>query len=144
MAMKDDGLKKLIEKYKEGNSTLKEEQFLFNNNQNLEPSLKAWYSFIKQNRKETPNNFNDSLWKSFQNKKIKKRRLIIGMISAVASVLLLISLFVSKPKEKEFSYSDKEILLNQALNMFSGTNQQEVEQNIIYENEIIIIYTTTD
>ena len=140
--MKEDEIERLIEKYKEGNSTLNEEQFLFDHIKNSEPSLEAWSTFVKNNKKETPNNFNDTLWESFQNKKIGKRRRFVGVISAAASVILLISLYIASPKQKEVSYSKKEDLLNQALNMVSNSEPSEMQQSIIYENEMIIIYTT--
>ncbi len=140
--MKEDEIERLIEKYKEGNSTLNEEQFLFDHIKNSEASLEAWSTFIKNNKKETPNNFNDTLWESFQNNKTGKRKRFVGIISAVASVILLISLYIASTKEKELSYSEKEDLLNQALNMVSNSEPSEIQQSIIYENEMIIIYTT--
>ncbi len=140
--MKEDEIERLIEKYKEGNSTLNEEQFLFDHSKNSEPSLEAWSTFVKNNKKETPNNFNDTLWESFQNKKIGKRKRFVRIISAAASVILLISLYIASPKQKEVSYSEKEDLLNQALNMVYNSEPSEIQQSIIYENEMIIIYTT--
>ncbi|TGV00490.1 hypothetical protein [Flavivirga rizhaonensis] len=142
--MKEDKIERLIEKYKEGNSTLNEEQFLFDNAKNSEPSLEAWTTFVKNNKKETPKNFNDILWESFQNKKIRKRKIFFGIMSAAASVILLISLFIANPKQKELNYSEKEALLNQALNMVSNSGLAEIQQSIIYENEMVIIYTTTE
>jgi hypothetical protein len=142
--MKEDEIKKLIEKYEEGNSSVSEEQFLFNNAKNLKPSLGAWSTFVKKNEIKAPNNFNDILWESFQNKKIKKRKTFVRMMSAAASVILLISLFIVNPKQKELNYSEKEVLLNQALNMVSNSGLSEVQQNIIYEGEMIIIYTTKE
>ena len=59
-----------------------------------------------------------------------------------ATVALLISLFAGKLNEQ--SYSEKEILLNQALNMFNNTEQKKVQHNLFYENEMIIVYTTTN
>ena len=40
--MKEDEIERLIEKYKEGNSTLNEEQFLFEHIKSSEPSLEVW------------------------------------------------------------------------------------------------------
>lgn len=142
--MKEDEIKRLIEKYKEGNTTLNEEQFLFNHTKDSELSLEVWSNFIKNNKKETPTNFNATLWESFQNKKIGKRKRFVRIISAAASVILLISFYIASPKQKELSYSKKEDLLNQALNMVSNSELSETQQNIIYENEIVIIYTTSE
>jgi|SRR5680860_564689 len=142
--MKEDKTERLIKKYKEGNSTLNEEQFLFDNAKNSEPSLEVWSTFVKNNKTETPENFNALLWESFQNKKIRKRKIFVGIMSAAASVILLISLFLANPKQEELNYSEKETLLNLALDMVSNPGLVEIEQNIIYENEMVIIYTTTE
>ncbi|PPK95433.1 hypothetical protein LY01_01020 [Nonlabens xylanidelens] len=142
--MKEDEIKRLIEKYKEGNTTLNEEQFLFNHTKDSVLSLEAWSNFIKNNKKETPTNFNATLWESFQNKKIGKRKRFVRIISAAASVILLISFYIASPKQKGLSYSKKEDLLNQALNMVSNSEPSETQQNIIYENEMVIIYTTSE
>ena len=40
--------KKLVKKYNEGESSLEEEQLLFNNANNSEYSLKAWSTFVKK------------------------------------------------------------------------------------------------
>ena len=141
--MKEVEFEKLVEKYNEGDSSLKEEQLLFNNAKNSEHSLEAWSTFVKNNKKEIPKDFNDTLWESFQNKKTIKRKEIIKIMSVAATVLLIISLFVGNLKLKEQSYSEKEVLLNQALNMFHNTTEKEVKYNIFYENEMIIVYTTT-
>ena len=139
--MKEIEFEKLVEKYNEGDSSLKEEQLLFNNAKNSEHSLEAWSTFVKNNKKEIPKDFNETLWESFQNKKIRKRKIFIGIMSAAASVLLLISLFITTPKQKELNYSEKEVLLNQAINMVSNS---EIKKNIFYEDDMIIIYTTTE
>ena len=142
--MKEEKIERLIEKYKEGNSTLNEEQFLFDHVKDSELSLEAWFTFVKNNKRVTPNNFNDTLWESFQNKKIGKRKRFVRIISAAASVILLISIYIAYPKQKELSYSEKEDLLNQALNLVSNSDLTDIRQNIIYENDMVIIYTTPE
>ncbi len=142
--MKEDKTKRLIKKYKEGQSTLSEEQFLFDSTENLEPSLEAWSTFVKNNKTETPKDFNELLWESFQNKKNRKRKLFVGIMSAAASVILLISLFLANPKQEELNYSEKETLLNLARDMVYNSDSAEIEESIIYENEIVIIYTTKE
>ena len=142
--MKEDKTERLIKKYKEGQSTLSEEQFLFDSTDNLEPSLDAWSAFVKNNKTETPKDFNKSLWESFQNRKNRKRKLFVGILSAAASVVLFISLFLANPKQEESNYSEKEVLLSLAKEMVSNSVSAEIEQSIIYENEIVIIYTTQE
>ncbi len=142
--MKENEFERLVEKYKEGKSTLKEENALFNNTKNAKPAFEAWSNFVKNNKTEAPKDFNDTLWRSFQNKKTRKRRGFIRIMFAAASVVLLISFFVSNQGQDEQSYSEKERLLNQALGMFNSSEQKEIQRNIFYENEMIIVYTTTE
>lgn len=141
--MKEEKNENLIEKYKAGASTLHEEQFLFDNAEKSKSTIEAWATFVKRNKREAPENLNGTLWESFQNRKIRKRRIITGIISAAASVILIIALFIGNAGQEKLSYSEKEAFLNEALNMFAGIEQTQTQQNIIYENDLIIIYTTT-
>ncbi len=140
--MKEKKIENLIEKYEGGASTLNEEQFLFDNAENSGSKIEAWSTFVKRNKTDTPENFNEALWESFQNKNIKKRRYITRIMSAAASVIIIIALFIGKPGQNKLSYDEKEVLLNQALNMFAVADQVQTQQSIIYENELIIIYTS--
>ena len=140
--MKEKNINKLTEKYEVGASTLQEEQFLFDNAENSESGIEAWSTFVKRNKKEAPENFNDKLWNSFQNRINKQRRFKIRIISAAASVLLIIALSIGSLIQKELSNNKKEALLNQALSMFADSEQEITMENIIYEDEIIIIYTS--
>ena len=142
--MKEDEINKLIEKYKEGESTLDEEQFLLDHVDESEPSLKLWSTYVNNTKIQVPEHFNDSLWKSFEKRKAKKRKVFVAGIMAAASILLLISLLLTKSTNKELDYAEKEALLHQALMMVSDSDTHETQQNIIYENEMIIIYTTTE
>lgn len=142
--MKEKKIDNLIEKYEAGASTSQEEQFLFDNAENSGSTIEAWSTFVKRNKSEAPENFNDTLWDSFQNRNIRKRRFKIAIMSAAASVLLIIALFIGNPGQKKLSYSEKEALLNQALNMFPDSEQEITKGNIIYEDEIIIIYTSLE
>lgn len=142
--MKEDKIENLIEKYEAGASTLQEEQFLFDNAEKSKPEIEVWSTFVKQNKRKAPENFNDALWDSFQNRKIRKRRFVTGIMSAAASIILIIALFIGNPGQKKLSYSEKEAFLNQALDMFAGTEQIQTQHSIIYENDLIIIYTSTE
>ena len=140
--MEEDKIDDIIKKYEEGNSTLTEEQFLFDNSTNTESSLEKWSVFVKSNKVEIPKDFNNTLWDSFENKKNNKRKILIRTLSAAASIIILISIFIGYPKQKELDYAEKKALLNEAIQMASNSGTEEIEQNIIYENDIIIIYTT--
>ncbi len=142
--MKEEHIKTLIEKYEAGTSTLEEEQFLFENAEISEATMQVWGTFVERNKIAVPNNLNTTLWDSFQKKKNRTRSVKIGMMSAAASVLLLISLFIYNPEQKKLSYNEKEILLNEALNMIADTAQIKAKQRIIYEGDLITIYSSNE
>ncbi|QXP54853.1 hypothetical protein H0I25_12235 [Cellulophaga sp. HaHa_2_95] len=142
--MEENKADSIIKKYKEGQSTLSEEQFLFDSTENLKSSMKVWSTFVKNNKTATPKDFNERLWESFQNKKNRKRKLLIGALSVAASVSVLIALFFTHPAPEELNYSEKEALLNIARDMVNHTDLAEIEERIIYENDIVIIYTTKE
>ena len=69
--MKEETIKNLIEKYQSGTSSLEEESFLFDHINDEDSSISLWSDFVKNNKKEAPENFNNEQWKSFE-KKIEK------------------------------------------------------------------------
>lgn len=139
--MKENELKNIFEKYKKGESSLKEERELFNNSENSERSSRAWSAFIKKNKTEVPQGLNERLWKSFQKKKAAKRRRIIPIISVAASILLIISVFLFSHSREKQTYAEKERLLQQALDLFESPEREEIQRTVFYENEMIILYT---
>ena len=142
--MKEDTIKKLIEKYESGTSTLEEEQLLFEATNTSAPEFKALGAFVKAHQKTAPEGFNEILWASFEKKKLRNNRFIIKTLSAAASVLLLITFAISSLKSKELSYAEKQALLEEALNMFPETEQMQTVQNIIYEDDLMIVYTKSE
>ncbi len=136
-------IEKLTEKYEAGASTLSEEKFLLDNAENLKTTIRPWFKFIKLNKKEAPLNFNESLWESIQTRRIKKRRFTIGIMSMAASIIILVSVFTYNDGYKKLSYQEKKALLSEALDMFEDPPPRlPLVQNIIYEDDIIIVYTT--
>ena len=142
--MKESKIESLLEKYKEGKTTLKEEQFLFDNSKNSEPFLEGWSTFVKNNKILIPKDLNDTLWESFQTKKSKKQKMHFVIMSAAASALLLISLFSTNLDQKKLNYSEKETLLNQAIDMMTNDGQPQILKSIFYEDEMIIVYATVE
>jgi hypothetical protein len=135
-------IEELIKKYEEGTSNLSEEQLLLDNVENLNPTVKPWFKFIKLTKRTAPQHLYGSLWESIQTARIKKRRFTIGIISAAASVIILISLSIFNLGYEKRSFKKKEALLSEALQMFENTDYQvQIEKNIIYEDNMIIIYT---
>jgi len=141
--MEEDKIHKILEKYKEGKSTITEEQFLFNKAKDLEPSLKDWSTFVKKNQINTPTEFNSELWKSFENQKVGKRRKYTRTLLMAASVIIFITLFMAFPKDNNLNYAEKEALLKQAIRMTNISGIEQQRKTILYENEMIILYTTT-
>jgi hypothetical protein len=143
--MQDKKIKNLIEKYEAGESSLEEEKFLFDNAGDSGGTLVAWSTFVKNNKKTAAANFNETLWESFERQRNKKRRLIIGALSAAASIVLItVSLFISNTQENELSYNEKAALLQESLEMFASVDGAQLEQDIVFENDLIVIYTTSE
>ncbi|MGY8910284.1 MAG: hypothetical protein ACKVIG_10540 [Flavobacteriales bacterium] len=139
--MKEETIKNRIEKYKNGETSLKEEKRLFDEVDENESEIKILAGFIEENKIETPYNLNDKLWNSFEKKTAKKNRFKIGIFSAAASILLLVSLYFGFLNENELSYNEKEALLNEAKSMFSDAEVKQTIHNIIIETDFIIVYT---
>ena len=62
-------------------------------------------------------------------------------MSAAASVFVLFALVIGGVSERKLSYSEKEMLLNEAIDMF---NKEDEQEKIFYEDNLIIIYTAAN
>ena len=139
--MKEETIKNHLEKYKNGETSLKEEEQLFNEVDENQPEIKVLSDFVKENKINIPPNLNDRLWKSFEEKTTKNNRFKIGFFSAAASVVLLVSLYFGNLNKNELTYNEKEALLNEAKSMFSDAEVKQTIHNIIIETDFIIVYT---
>ncbi len=139
--MKEETIKNRIEKYKNGETSLKEEEQLFNNVGENQPGIEVLSGFVKENKINIPPNLNDTLWKSFEEKTTKNNRFKIGFFSAAASILLLVSLYFGFLNNDELSYDEKQALLNEAKSMFSDAEVKQTIHNIIIETDFVIVYT---
>ena len=139
--MKEETIKNRIEKYKNGETSLKEEKRLFDEVDENESEIKILAGFVEENKIETPYNLNDKLWNSFEKKTTKNNRFKIGFFSAAASIVLLLSLYFGFLNENELSYNEKEALLNEAKSMFSDAEVKQTIHNIIIETDFVIVYT---
>tara|TARA_R110002072_G_scaffold269404_1_gene428738 strand:+ start:201 stop:623 length:423 start_codon:yes stop_codon:yes gene_type:complete len=137
--MKEESIKNFIEKYKSGTSSLEEEIFLFDSKKVTNSSIQMIFSFIKKNKKEAPQNFNDKMWMSFDKKTKKMNQFRIGLLSTAASIVLLLSIYISN--KNELTNSEKEALLIEAKSMFIAKNQKEKNYTIIIQNELVVVYT---
>lgn len=139
--MKEENIKNILEKYKSGESSLKEEEFLFDNIDDFDTGIKNWSSFVKRNKKVAPDNFNDDLWTSFEKRTTKNNRFKIGLLSAAASIVLISTLYINNIRDKGLSDFEKEALLNEAKNMFLEYDQKKTIYRVIAENDLVIVYT---
>ena len=137
--MKEETINKLIQKYKNGETSLKEEEQLFYNAKENQPEIRILADFKEKNQIKTPSNLNDKLWNSFDVKQRKNNRFRIGVFSAAASIMLLLSFYFGSLNNNKLSYSEKQALLDEAKKMFLESEQSI--QNIILETDMVIVYT---
>ena len=112
---------------------------LFDSKKVTNSSIQMIFSFIKKNKKEVPQNFNDKMWMSFDKKTKKMNQFRIGLLSTAASIVLLLSIYISN--KNELTNSEKEALLIEAKSMFIAKNQKEKNYTIIIQNELVVVYT---
>lgn len=142
--MKGNHIEKLVEKYESGESTTKEEKYLTEHIDEASPEIKSWFQFIKQHKTNAPDDLNEKLWEKFESKTNTNRKLVITVLSMAASVVLVVSLFFFNTQNNELSYEEKEMILKQAIEMTHDNEQDIANQDIIYEDQYIIIYTKSN
>jgi hypothetical protein len=141
--MSEENSNDIIQKYKSGTSSLEEEKLLFNSAEKMEEPLKKLSSFVKQNQKKIPENLNDTLWESFEEKTKKSNKFKIGILSAAASIALIFSLFIYNNNQNTLTETEKQALLNEAKNMFIEADEEKAMYRKILENELVIVYIKT-
>lgn len=140
--MNDEKYKGLLKKYFAAESSLDDEENLFNA-EDKGPGIEEWSRYVKQKKKTVPANFNDVVWDGIQIRKKRRQRFLIGLSGLAAAIAIFVSMFISNSANKNISRDEKEALLNEALSMFSEETQGPAKQRIIYEDDIIIIYTAS-
>lgn len=133
----------LIKKYEQGESSLTEEQIIFEHSENMESSSHAWYTFVKRERRKAPTGLQSDIWEAIDKKQKTIQRWRAAIISALALILLLLSIAIYKPFDSTQSHETKEALLNEALRMFENTDSKS-ELKSIYEDDMIIIYASAE
>ena len=138
--MSPDKIRKLIQKYEAGMSTLEEEQFLLGQVKHEDTGMAAWANYAKHKKSKVPQNLNENLWASFEKKTNTKRRYLYW-VTAAASVLFALGIWATQNTEKKQSLAEKKALLEEARSMLIPAPQKvKIENEIIYENEFIAIY----
>jgi len=144
--MEKGEIKKLMEKYAAGHSTLEEEELLIKKSTDDESLETQWFQYVKGKKQNPRTGFNDEIWEDVKKKEKKKqiRKLIIGGMAIAASLLFLLFYLRSAPIPETKSLAEKEALLKEALAMFENNTIITTNKKVLYEDEIIIIYSTTE
>lgn len=137
--MKGDEMEEILKKYKESMSTLSEEKTLLEHSEHTPSAMKGWFAFIKRNRRKAPAGFNERMWKEFEGKVQKPRKRYMEILAVAASLILLVAVFWNSPGD---DIPAKEEKLSQALQMFEDAPQPAIDHDILYEDDMIIVYST--
>ncbi len=129
----------LTEKYLNATSTLQEEEELFNTD-----SPEAWATFVQKQKKRIPEGLEREVMSAIGKKAKSKRRFLNRTLPIAATVALLLSFLFIPSKEKEMTYEQKVELLEQALSGFQEKGNPIPERNVIYEDELLVVYLTNN
>ena len=138
--------KDLMKKYAAGHSTLEEEAFLIKNSTNKKSLETQWLRYVNGKKKIPAADLNAKVLEAI-NKKEKKsqnRKLVVGFMTIAASLLLLLIYFRPEPIPETKSLAEKQALLKEALAMFDNNSINKKNKKVLYEDEIIIIYATSE
>lgn len=142
--MENEKQTSLTSKYLNAKTSLSEEEVLFSNSQDTDTGIDNWSKYVRHTRKSAPTDLNSNLWKRSSLSKNAKTRIIIPLVTMAASVLLF---FMVRHFDKPFngpSYQEKKMLLEEALAMFDETEQNTTENKIIYNDDLIVIYLSSN
>jgi len=143
--MKGEQKDKLLESYRQGKSSLEEEKMLREGNRDINAPEAEWLRFADQNRKEAPFNLEKEIIHALKKTRGAKRRLYTLLSSSAAIVIIVVSLTLLKPwKRTEMEYERKVALYQEALEMVESAEPESINKEILYEDEIIIIYLETE
>lgn len=130
----------LIKKYLAAETTLEEEETLFESKNQLS-EIAEWSTYVKQKRKKAPAHINDSILASIQAR--KRQQVVVGLSGIAASIALVIAFFIYNTGMNSLTYEEKEVRLKEALSMFSDETHAPVNHSVLYEDDMVIIYTAS-
>jgi hypothetical protein len=140
--MKQNNDKEMIEKFWEGQTSLSEEDMLFNR---IIPSGETacedtYFNYVKAMRSQAFDG-EDQIWAAIGTVGNKKRKLYYS-IAVAASILILLGVFVlvkheNNPEEKQAQFALIEQTLHQAASGISAEIEPAVK--VLYEDEMIVI-----
>ncbi len=141
--MNKENIDKQLELYYKGLTSSKEEIELLKQLDNSKKETNIWFNYIRHDKKVAPKNLESTIWASIQKRENRKRRILLRIGSVAASIILAVSVFLTVETwpQKEMSYAEKAAVLEEALAMISETQETAILGEILYEDEILIIYT---
>lgn len=140
--MSEENLNDDLKKYWNGETSLSEEEALFSNDKQA-AELETWATYVQQKKVKAPSHLQDAIWSAIENRNKSKKRIIYSLSGIAASILLTIAFFV-QGENTDMEYAEKEALLQEALAMFPDENQKQNVQDIIYEDDTILIYVSSN
>jgi len=139
--MKEEPINQLIHKYKAGETSKQEELYLQDNSEKLTDEDKGIFRYIHEHKTRAPLHFNEDQWKLFQIRRKQRKIKRYSIISVAASLIIVVTLFLMKPAGNEMDIAEKQAKLKEALQLLDHA-QKTNENNILYEDELVIIYTS--
>jgi len=141
--MNREQVDELLEKYEQGLASQEEMDLLMEQFEDSRSGPGVWFNFVRLQKRKAPEDLNIQVWSAIQSQEKKKNRKITRFILAAASLAILISLIILSPSirnQQGMSYEEKAAKLEEALSLISE-HKKQANREIIYEDEIIVIYT---
>lgn len=142
--MKKESIKTLKEKYYAGSTSLEEEQQLIRESSQEDSSTGKIASFLEGQKYQVPHGFNDELWHSFEERITVPKKSRRWIWSAAASIVLLLSFYFLNIHEENADEIRKQALLEEAKSMFVDQEEPIKTDKILFEDETLIVYTSTE
>lgn len=140
--MKSRKAEDLIKKYLAAESTLAEERTLFEHADST-PELEKWSTYVKHNKEVAPAHLRNVIATAIQTRKRSKQRIFMG-ISGVAATIAIVMAVLMYPTKTTMGHEEKQALLNEAFTMFPDVKPISESKNIMYEDELVIVYLNTE
>ena len=140
--MKKEQTENIKKLYEQGLSSREEEEYLLKCLANSKVGPDVWFRYINHHKKQIPENLEDDIWTSIQTNKKKKKTLFVKISAAAASVLLILSFVFLNPLElRKMNEIEKNSALEEAFSLISESEQVSAMREILYEDDILIIYS---
>ena len=140
--MKKEPSDDLIRKYLAGETSLDEEEVLIST-EGKSPDAYTWFTYASRTRRKARPGLNDSIRTVIQNRKKRNQRFLFTVYGIAASIAIFLLVSNYQPSDTNAEYKKKEALLNEALSLFPEEKTVPASRNIVYEDEMVIIYLTS-